>query len=249
MTRAVLFDLFGTLVHFEPEIPSLEGGQREWRKAMSWLEPVVRCHLPGYSFEAFLDCLTATTNTIVASRAPEYHEIPSVERFRWTLARLGIDRARQDWLAPLLAEEHMANLTKRTHLDVSATTTLEALQRQGYQLGLVSNFDSEPAAWHVLEQHGLLEHFGTVLISAGFGRRKPHRSIFLAALQRLGASASGAWFVGDNYEEDILGAQNAGLRSIWVRPQRTVGQGWHLESTVGCTRQVQHLAEVLACID
>jgi FMN phosphatase YigB (HAD superfamily) len=38
-------------------------------------------------------------------------------------------------------------------------------------------------------------------------------------LDRLGAHASKALFVGDSYEMDVLGAHAAGLAAAWVRPE------------------------------
>jgi len=252
VSKAVLFDLFGTLVHFTAEVPTRETGetgQKRWKQALRWLEPVVRTHLPECSFGTFLDCLLVVTNEIVASRAPEYREIPSEERFRLALARLGLDPRRQETLAPLLAAEHMANLTKHTEADAFAVPTLTELRGKGYRLGVVSNFDSESAAWQVLERHGLLPHLDAVLISASFGRRKPHPSIFLAGLARLGASPREAWFVGDSYEEDILGADHVGLPSIWVCSQDPAPSDRDRGVNTGRSRRVQSLAEVLRCIE
>lgn len=248
MHKAVLFDLFGTLVHFTAEVPTLELREPRWQRAMSWLEPLVRERLPEYAFEEFLRCLMAVTSHIVASRPPEYREVSSVERFRSALACLGVHQGRCDVLAAMLAKEHMRNLTARTQVDVSAVPTLCQLRRQGFRLGLVSNFDDEQAAQKVLERHGLLPHLDVVLISAAFGRRKPHPSIFSAALAQLEASPEQSWFVGDNYEEDILGAFNVGLRSIWVRKQNIVAWASACEDGQVTAAEVHSLAEVPACL-
>ena len=45
---------------------------------------------------------------------------------------------------------------------------------------------------------------------------KPHRSIFEAALARVGASAAEAVMVGDSVRQDIEGALAAGMRAILV---------------------------------
>jgi putative hydrolase of the HAD superfamily len=47
------------------------------------------------------------------------------------------------------------------------------------------------------------------------GAAKPDRLIFQAALARLDCSPQQAVMVGDSWEDDILGAQGAGIRAVW----------------------------------
>ncbi|MCX8072696.1 MAG: HAD family hydrolase [Candidatus Binatia bacterium] len=251
MTQAVLFDLFGTLVHFSAEVTSLEAGQERWRRAMRWLAEAVAEQLPGCPFESFLEALSATTREIVGSRAPDYWEVPSVERFRRALRRLGVEGPRQQVIAHELAETHMAHLVSGTAVDPCASAVLSELRRRGYRLGLVSNFDHAPAAYRTLERHGLRSAFDAVVISAAFGRRKPHPSIFLSALQSLGAKAEDSWFVGDTYEEDIVGALAAGIRALWLHPEpdpsTRAREGSDASSPT--VRTVSGLQAVPACIE
>lgn len=55
-----------------------------------------------------------------------------------------------------------------------------------------------------------------VIISEECGASKPDPAIFRCAQERLGVSASDCIFVGDSYENDIVGAQHAGWKSIWL---------------------------------
>jgi putative hydrolase of the HAD superfamily len=68
-----------------------------------------------------------------------------------------------------------------------------------------------------LARHGLggdLLRF--VLSSADMNLRKPAVAVFEAAVDRLGSRAAETWFVGDTWDEDILGAAAAGLQPIWL---------------------------------
>jgi putative hydrolase of the HAD superfamily len=56
-----------------------------------------------------------------------------------------------------------------------------------------------------------------VLSSADIGIRKPAAGIFEAAAARLAIPASSTWFVGDTWNEDILGARDAGMQPLWFR--------------------------------
>ena len=87
-----------------------------------------------------------------------------------------------------------------------------------FRLGLVSNtvVPGEPHG-RKLALYGILEHLGCAVWSAEFGRRKPHPSIVLAALKKLGVPPERAAFVGDKIRTDVRAAHAARVRSIWLR--------------------------------
>ena len=86
-------------------------------------------------------------------------------------------------------------------------------------VALVSNFDHGPTARRVLAAHGVGDFFSAIVISEEFGRRKPHPTIFAAALDALGADPTEAWYVGDSVGDDIVGAHNAGLPVVWINAE------------------------------
>jgi putative hydrolase of the HAD superfamily len=92
---------------------------------------------------------------------------------------------------------------------------LEGLQRRGLMVGVISNSHRSLDAF--------CEHFalGTIVSvsvsSAEHGYMKPHRSIFDAALERAGVTASDALMVGDSLKHDVEGARNAGWRAVLLR--------------------------------
>ena len=124
--------------------------------------------------------------------------------------------------APAIAERlslaHMAYLASTTRLPAGHRAVLETLAAR-YRLGLISNFDHGPTARQVLATHGVERFFEVVLISDGFGRRKPHPAIFHAALRDLGVAAHEAVYVGDSVADDVVGASNAQLPVVWVNPK------------------------------
>lgn len=212
--RALLFDLFGTVVHFSTQAPIAEVSGTRW-VTMGWLEEVATARLPSVPFESLVGALLETTKEIVRQRPPEYLEVPSSERFRRALSKLDIVGDAAWAVAQELSHAHMGYLASSTYLPEGYAEVLQQLREQ-YQLGLVSNFDHGATARHVLTKHAVHDCFDAVVISEELGRRKPHRSIFEHACQRLGVSAAEALFIGDNPKEDIEGAQAAGLRTVWV---------------------------------
>jgi putative hydrolase of the HAD superfamily len=91
---------------------------------------------------------------------------------------------------------------------------LARLRAGGARLAVVSNWDV--SLHDVLERTGLRPLVDAVVISAELGVAKPDPAIFLAALQRLGATADGAVHVGDSLEHDVAGARAAGLEAVLV---------------------------------
>jgi putative hydrolase of the HAD superfamily len=74
-----------------------------------------------------------------------------------------------------------------------------------------------------LERIGIRHLFHDVVTAVDVGAAKPAAPIFLEAVNRAGVSAEETLHVGDNPEIDIVGAADAGLRTVWIN--RT-GDGW-----------------------
>jgi HAD superfamily hydrolase (TIGR01549 family) len=213
--RALLFDLFGTVVHFTARVPAVQTAGAPWRAAMQWLQETAQQELPEVCFDDLLAALMRVTEDIVRQRPPEYREVPSRERFRRALHQLGVDGARAHTTAERLSLAHMAHLASLTVLPEGHLGLLRGLGAR-YPLGLVSNFDHGPTAHRVLRDHGLSGCFTAIVISDDFGQRKPHAAIFTAALGMLDVPAEDALFVGDSVGEDVTGARNAGLKVAWL---------------------------------
>ena len=113
----------------------------------------------------------------------------------------------------------MSYLASTTMLPPAHLDVLEQLASR-FRLGLVSNFDHGPTARRILADHGITGFFAAIVISDDFGRRKPHPAIFAAALRELGVALEDALFIGDSISDDVVGAQNARLKVVWLNPKR-----------------------------
>lgn len=96
-----------------------------------------------------------------------------------------------------------------------ARELLMMLKRHGRPVGIVTNGGSVNQRKKI-DNSGLAELVGEVLISAELGIRKPDPAIFHTACARLGVEPRQSWFVGDHPEMDIGGAHRAGLRPVWL---------------------------------
>jgi len=97
-----------------------------------------------------------------------------------------------------------------------ARETLDALAGMDLRLGMISNATSHQLVQDLVRQQGIGGYFDPLVTSAGFGRPKPHPSIFTHVLEAWGISAGQAVMVGDTLGADVLGAAGVGMRSILV---------------------------------
>ncbi len=188
LTKAVFLDALGTLVELEPPWVGL-------RQALgdavddARLVPAVRAEMAYYKAHS--------------------HEGRDAE----SLADL---RRR---CAELLSRELGVEVEVETLVDSirfapypDAVPALEQLREDGRKLVCVSNWDC--SLGEVLERCGLAAHLDGAVSSAEARARKPEPAIFEAALQFAGVGAPEAVHVGDTREEDVAGAEAAGIRAL-----------------------------------
>ena len=85
-----------------------------------------------------------------------------------------------------------------------------------YKLAIVSNTISN-ASRLVLDKHDLEKYFDCIVLSRDLGIRKPDLEIFNFTLENLGLKAIEAIHVGDSLEQDVQGAKNVGMKTVWIK--------------------------------
>jgi HAD superfamily hydrolase (TIGR01549 family) len=216
VTRAIIFDMGGTLMRF------VRPGGGSWRELE---DPGIR----GI-YRYLVD-----QGHPIASHEDDFVEAMFARLAEgWEQSTGGhINLRAVDWIAAGIAD-HALTLDEAALIEaarmyarpmrqgVSATTgaveTLAALRDQGYRIGLISN-TIWPAELHMedLEEIGILHYLEHLTFSGEIGMWKPSPRIFQHAIDALGATPEQSVFVGDSPHEDILGAQSVGMRAIWVR--------------------------------
>jgi len=220
--RAVLFDLFDTLVTFDRNrLPELTVNGRVIRSTAGHLHETFRPFAPDVELGRFVDALMWSWQEAERIRNEDYREVGAPERLGFLVARLGLD---PDTLEPAamkaLLATHKRELSKAVVFPAHHGPLLRALKGR-HRLAVVSNFDYTPTARGVLEREGIADLFDIILVSDEVGWRKPKPVIFEMALHRLDVVAGDALFVGDRIDIDVAGAQGVGMGSAWVNPERT----------------------------
>jgi putative hydrolase of the HAD superfamily len=93
--------------------------------------------------------------------------------------------------------------------------TIEHLKERNLKLGIVTNGFKNDID-EILPRVGLREVFEITVGVDAVGKPKPHKDIFLYAVERLGIRPHEALFVGDSFEIDYLGALRAGLKALLI---------------------------------
>ncbi len=102
-----------------------------------------------------------------------------------------------------------------------ARETLECVRSMGYRTGLISNWDSTCRT--ILKESCLEPVLDTVIFSSEVGSGKPESKIFEIAFKTAGVRPEQCLHVGDNYYDDIKGAQGVGMDCLLIDPYHDPG--------------------------
>ncbi len=95
---------------------------------------------------------------------------------------------------------------------------LDFLKEQGIRTGVISNISYCGEALVERISNTMPNHeFEFIIATSEYMFRKPNKRIFMLALEKAGLSAEDVWYIGDNYDCDVIGARNAGIFPIWYR--------------------------------
>ena len=136
----------------------------------------------------------------------------SLERFLHPLRLVGINDAT---LARQLGDDFLHRTTMQTQLVDGAIELLDYLKDK-YTLSIISNGFVE-VQYIKLRRSGLLPYFTHIFLSEEVGYQKPDIRFFQAVLEKLDAKNTECLVIGDNFQTDILGAQNAKIDAVFYK--------------------------------
>ncbi|HNY23457.1 MAG: YjjG family noncanonical pyrimidine nucleotidase [Bacteroidales bacterium] len=138
-------------------------------------------------------------------------------RFARTFQEYGIPGA--EALSPLFSEEYLDMMPTRTALMPHAMEVLEDLERKGCRMALLTN-GFKQVQYSKIKSSGLDRFFNKrIFISEEVGYHKPNPRMFIAALTAINGKKEETLMVGDNFVNDIEGAQIFGIDQYYYNPQ------------------------------
>jgi putative hydrolase of the HAD superfamily len=214
--RAVIFDLWQTLVRW----PTESANEMYSRLTETW----------GADPEAFHE---------VWFRRRREREVGPIEPHLRSIAEeLGLAgdleavmKLRRDWTFESLVPRE------------DAVATLEELRRRGHKLGMISACSQDvPEVW---DRTAFATLFDSAVFSCSVGFSKPDRRIYELAAEELEVEPADCLFVGDGANDELPGAERAGMSALQLRApgERLTPEG---ERWTG--RYVEMLSDVLELV-
>ncbi|HTW88946.1 MAG TPA: HAD family hydrolase [Candidatus Binataceae bacterium] len=222
LITAVVLDLFDTLVRWDPErLPLFAWRGREMRSTVPWfIDHLEKALLNRFDRETAVAAYFEVLKEVNDERERDAIEISCLDRFVRMLVRLGLgdDREVRE-LAEELRRLHMSGVREVTW---APSQWVEAVRQIAphYRLGLLSNFDDSETGHQIVQDTGIAGLFDAIIISADVGLRKPHPEIFRQIAAMLEAAPAEILFVGDTPRYDVLGAHQAGMRTVWLNDRK-----------------------------
>lgn len=194
--KAVLFDLDDTLWPIVPVIKQAE------RVLHDWLAE----HAPGVARQFSIDMLRTRRMQLMETEPRFRYDLHALRHAGLTEAFVaaGEDTTRIEHAMTVFAAAR-----NRVTLFEDVLPTLAHLSGR-VKVGSVSNGAAD------LEVIGLAHHFHVSIAAHRMGCAKPDAAIFHAACEALQVAPEEAVYVGDDPVLDVEGAQNAGLRAVWM---------------------------------
>lgn len=227
MIKAVFFDLYHTLVRFEPPREELQA--RTLKDFDIEVRPEV-FHRPLIMADEFI--YQEMARCPLSRRSEENKMALWVQYQEIVLREAGIEADEQLVLGVL---GKMQQFKMGMVLFDDVVSSLAYLRGKGLILGMISNVGHDITS--LLEEVGLISLLQVVVTSQEAGFSKPQPEIFQAALRRAGVQAAEAIFVGDQYRIDVVGANQAGMKGILL------DRGGYYKEVTDCPR-IQGLSQV-----
>ena len=105
----------------------------------------------------------------------------------------------------------MGHLRSDRRLRAGMNRLLDVADAGGIPVGIVSNALSGQVHLDWLAEHGMTDRFAVAIHSDAARVRKPNPEMIRLATATLGVSPAEAWYVGDNFDRDVLCGRRAGI--------------------------------------
>jgi putative hydrolase of the HAD superfamily len=193
--KAVIFDLFGTLVD-NFTVP-------EYQQVLAAMSSVLKVPTDRFS-QLWRDTFRLRTNGTHRT-----HQ----ESIRYICHELGIPVTEEqvEEAAAIRLDYTIKTLKPRPE----AMPVIKTLKKMGYRVGLISDCSPEtPAAWSKTPFDGI---FDATVFSCVAGVKKPDPRIYKIATDMLKVKPEDCLYIGDGSSQELTGAKQVGMTAVLLR--------------------------------
>jgi len=204
MIKAVFFDLYQTLVCYEPPRENI---QAEVIKEFGIDTTPEKMLYPITAADEFIH--QEHSRLAIGKRSDDEKKALWGQYQAVVLKEAGIEPTKE-LIRHILGKMQQIKFEPILYDDV--LSTLNELKEKGLILGLISNVDNDIT--QLCQNLGLSPLLQVVVTSLDSGYNKPQSEIFKEAIRQAGVQPQEAIYVGDQYRIDVLGAKQAGMLGI-----------------------------------
>jgi putative hydrolase of the HAD superfamily len=232
LIKAVFFDLYQTLVGYEPP-------REEWEsQALDGLG----IKAPAKSFTRAFNVADEYFYTENArkpmSKRPADEVAAIYAKHQSIVLKEGGIHPTPDLVRSMLIRFRDTKLKQVLFDDV--IPAMSELKRRNMIMGVISNVDKDIKP--LMDELGVSPFLTTAVTSQETGFTKPHPEIFLEAVRRVELPPESIIFVGDQYQIDVLGSSAVGMKAILL------DRGGFSEAPADCPR-VSNLFQIVNMIE
>lgn len=225
--KLICFDLDDTLWDFEPTL------RRAEQELHHWLDQ----HYPEFARRYSIDELRLRRRQLLQERPELRHDIGRVRLLAMQHAAMdmGYDSKSARRLSLAAFKKFMIHRSEVTLYD--DVMPVLARLRQKYTLCSLTNGNAD------LAKIGIADVFHHRLAAEHVGAAKPAARIFLEACRCAGVEPRDAVYVGDDPQNDVLGARAAGMKTVWVNRR---GEDWMEDDSANA--EIHSFDELEGCL-
>jgi putative hydrolase of the HAD superfamily len=207
--KAVIFDYVGTLVNCRNY--TMEASREKLHAALV---------TEGFDVakDKFLEAYIQAHEKYRKIRYEQLREVTNAVWVAEALCNLGFKATADDYRIKAALNVFFKDYIDMLELRAGAKKLIKQAAEQ-CKVALISNFTHAPVIHKSLRKTKISTYFNAVVISEENGWRKPSGHIFQDTLNKLLVRANEAVYIGDSPIEDIKGAKQAGLKTVFVASQ------------------------------
>lgn len=206
MIKAVCFDFFNTLAHYDPSREEVyvnvcsEFGIKVEAKALAKSLPAADMYWRNENSRSPID------------KRPEAAKIAFWAEYTSKALRGAGAEVTPETALRILARLRQFDWKFKAYAD--SVPALKELKNRGLILGLISNAAQDMESTY--QELGLQPYLTFKVTSSEVGYDKPRPEIFLAALKKAQVKPREAIYVGDQYDLDVVGARGVGMKAVLI---------------------------------